>query len=769
MEIPVEINGIIDDTKSLDSKSSENREDESNKEVEVKVELDAKDSTKTESSENDNKDVSDTIEKNGQQEEKIVEDTIDGDTSLKGNETSTSNSKEENKPPKVDENANSLNQENTKNLTPEQLQALMTKTQNPQEPLNLQNQQLFAMQQNQQMLSNILLQQMLQQQMTQQRQPAIMPMPMAGVMPVSPLHPMQLGGGVNTMQPGGMMSPIANYPNPMWSQPPAQPLPQPVPPSEPKGTDEVKTSTSSTSPDNLPKEVKSESGSQTEAAKPPLPVKDEELVNRPLFKKMLAQVSQGKIQGIPPKIARQTSHDSEATPTSPISPTAKIVKTPTSYVASAERNIPQSKPEEERKAPITLGEAGRKSSYVDSAISKKKDEGVIQTDVKVTTKIPENSAVSINKIPAQVVVVDSTINKQSKATEPDVKIEKTSQQAVMATDSRNVSLNASTSMGNSIKHENTSSSVMFTQTVPSAPNVVDHNKPLVGVNQVHTVNTPKPTSPTSIPSVTGGVSVSEVGNERQTSPIVNNHTPSLITSTSFGPNPGATVVNHDSPNQANPPVSTLPSGTTVVNYNPPIHSKPPIHAPKPHISAPGVAVVNHNTPNQPLVNTPKPPTNPLNVTSVARQAAQVAAEKRNSQISKPPSYVGHTPHKLKIEEPVLGTFKYQRTFVPPLSPPSNAGSTGLNQNGGQLSYNYATTGRIKTDGAKPPQVAKKPRHMSEPKPTVATKPTYDIRQSKTLPNKSKKSQHINISLSLSPEERMQLHNKSGLATNAAGR
>lgn len=726
MEIPVEINGVTADTKSLDSKSSENREDETknteetNKEVELKVELDLKDgdlkSYKT--------DVSDIIEKNGQ-DKKTVEDKVDGDTSLKTDETSTSDSKAENTPEKVDENENSVNQKNLKNMTPEQLQALLAKTQNPQDPLNLQNQQLFAMQQNQQMLSNILLQQMLQQQMAPPRQPTIMPMPM----PVSPLHPMQLNGGFN----GGVMSPVGtmpgmqpqmnggNYPNPMWpqAQPPVPPQPptppQPVPPSEPKPTAEVKISTTSTSPDDLPNQVKSESGSQTETPKLP-PVK-EELVNRPLFKKMLAQVSQGKLQGIPPKIASQKSQESEATTTSPISPTAKITKVPTSYVASAEKNVPQSKPEEERSAPISLGEAGRKSSYVDSAIGKKKVESAIQNDVKVETKILENNSVSVSTTAANVVHVDSTIGKQSKPSEPAVKIDKTAEQEVMAVAGGNISFSTSTSVGNTMKHDNTSSSTMLSQTAPSVPKIVNGNKPL---NQVQTVNTSNPTPPTK-PSVTG--------------------------------------VNHSS-NDARNPVNHTPAsgGITVVNHNQVTQSKPPVIAPKPQPFSPGVAVVNHN--------------HPPNIKSVAQQAAQAANDKTNSQISKSPSSVGHTSHKLKIEEPVLGTLKYQRTIVPPLSPPPYAGKTNteLNHNGAEVSYKYATTGRVNTRGAEPPAVAKKPRHLSDPAATVATKPTYDIRQTKTLPPKSKKPQHIKISLSLTPDERMQLHNKPpGLATNAAGR
>ena len=94
VEIPVEINGVIGDTKSLDSKSSENREDETkdieeaDKEVEVKVELDLKDG------QNSKTDVSDTVDKN-EQDEKVVEDQaeadedkIDGDTLLKADETS---------------------------------------------------------------------------------------------------------------------------------------------------------------------------------------------------------------------------------------------------------------------------------------------------------------------------------------------------------------------------------------------------------------------------------------------------------------------------------------------------------------------------------------------------------------------------------------------------------------------------------------------------------------------------------------------------------
>ena len=729
VEIPVEINGVIGDTKSLDSKSSENREDETkdieeaDKEVEVKVELDLKDG------QNSKTDVSDIVDKN-EQDEKVVEDQaeadedkIDGDTLLKADETSTPDSKAENKPEKVDENKNSVNQENLKNMTPEQIQALL-KTQNPQDPLNLQNQQLFAMQQNQQMLSNILLQQMLQQQMAQPRQPTIMPMPMS----VSPSHPMQLNGGVN----GGMMSPVGTMPGmqpqlnggnySMWpqTQPPVPPQPptppQPVPPSEPKPTDEVKISTTTTSPDNLPNQLKSESGSQTETPKPP-PVKEEELVNRPLFKKMLAQVSQGKLQGIPPKIASQKSQEAEAAPTSPISPTAKITKVPTSYVASAEKNVPQSKPEEERSAPISLGEVERKSSYVDSAIGKKNVESVVQNDVKVVTEIPENNSGSVGTITPEAVDVDSTIDKQSKASEPTVKNEKTSEQEVVTVAGENISFSTSTSVGNSIKHDNTTSSAILTQNAPSVPKVLNENKPQ---NQVQTVDTPNLTAPIK-PSVTRV-----------------NHSP----------NDSRDPVNHISPSR----------GITVVNQNPVTQSKLPEIAPKPQSSSPGVALVNHN--------------HPPNINSVAQQAAQAANEKRNSQISKPPSYVGHTPHKLKIEGQVLGTLKYQRTIVPPLSPPSYASktSTELNQNGGEVPYKYATTSRVNTGSAKPPVAPRKPRHLSEPTDTAATKPTYDIRQTKTLPTKSKKPQHIKISLSLTPEERMQLHNKPpGIATNTAGR
>lgn len=714
MEIPVEINGVIDDTKSLDSKSSENRDDgaknteEANKEVEVKVELDVEDGK------NDKTDVSDTI-KNGQDETtveeqiEVDENKVDGDKPLKADETSTSISNAENKAERVDENENSMNQENVKNMTPEQIQALLAKTQNPQDPLNLQNQQLFAMQQNQQMLSNILLQQMLQQQMTQPRQPTIMPMPMS----VSPLHPMQPGSVMSPVGAMPGMQPQMNggtYPNPMWpqAQPPAPP--QPVPPTESKPTDEVKIS-STTSPDNLPNQVKSESGSQTETRKPP-PVKEEELVNRPLFKKMLAQVSQGKIQGIPPKIASQKSQESEVTPTSPIFPTAKITKVPTSYVASAEKNVPQSKPEEERSAPISLTEIGRKSAYVDSAIGKKNVESIIQNDVKASAKIPGSNSVSVGTTADKVVDVDSSLVEQSKASEPGVKIEKSAEQDVMDKAGGSISFNTYTS----IKHENNSSDAMLTKTIPSVPNVVNGDKPL---NQVQTVSTPIPTPPIKA---------------------------------------DVTEVNH-SPNEPRNPVQHTPSsgGITAVSHSPISPSKPPDIAPKPQFTSPGVAL-NHN--------------NPPNITSVAQQAAQAANEKRKSQILKPPSYVGHTPHKLKNEEPVLGTLKYQRTVVPPLSPPSYASKTsaGVNQNSGEVTYKYSTTGRVKTDGAKPPPVAKKPRHLSEPTDTASTKPTYDIRQTKTLPPKSKKSQLIKISLSLSPEERMQLHNKPpGVATNAAGR
>ena len=760
MEIPVDFGDIRYDTNSLDSKSTENCESESKASEEtsneVKVEPGVQDSTKAES-------VEDQDEKAAEVQTQVDNDTVDDESPLKKDETS--NLKDENEATKADENENSLNQENIKNLTPEELQALLVKSQNPQDPVNLQNQQLFAMQQSQQMLSSILLQQMIQQQMTQ-RQPTVIPM--AGMMPVSSLHPMQLGsGGVNTMQPGvmspvgtipGMQPPMngANYTDPMWphGQPPAQSIPPPVPPSVPKATDEVETSTSSTSSDDLPKEVKSESGSQTETPKPSLPMKEEELVNRPLFKKMLAQVSQGKLDGIPPKIASQRSQESETTLTSPISPTAKIAKVPTSYVASAEKIVPQSKPEEERKAPITLGEIGRKSSYVDSAISKKKIDSVIQTDTNVT-KPSKNDAVNISEIPTKVFNVDSTIHKPSDVSKPNEKIEMAFPQAAVATDSGNVSLNASLSTENPIKHENPSSNTMLTKMVPSAPNIPEQNKPLVGINEAHTVDTPKLTSQTSTPSAAAMVPVSTVASSN-----VTNYSPSINASKSYTPNSGSS--------QANPPISHSSGISGVVNHNPSPHPKPLIIAPKPYVSASGGAVVNHITSNKPLV-APKTPTNPPDITSIARHAAQVAAEKRNSQISKPPTSVGHTPHKLKIEEPVLGTFKYQRTVIPPLSPPAVTDSTELNQNGGQLSYSYATTGRIKTDRPKPPQVAQKPRHLSEPKPTVAMKPTYEMRQSKTLP-KSRKPQHIQISLSLSPEERSQLHSKqTGLTANSAGR
>ena len=716
MEIPVEINGVVDDTKSLDSKSSENREDlssvpeERSEDVEIKVQLDVKDGAQN--NENENKDGLDKIDKHDEEEEKpandqpeIAEDKVDSDKMVKKDENGTINSKNENIPSKVDENDNSLNREN---MTPEQLQALLTKTPQSQDPLNLQNQQLFAMQQNQQMLSNILLQQMLQQQMTQQRQPNIMPV--AGVMPV----PLQLAGGVNPMQPGGVMSPVGtipgmqpqmngtNYHNPMW--PHAQPLPQPLqqqvtPPPDTKASEEVKTSTSS---ENIPKEVKSESGSQTETPKPPPPLKDEELVNRPLFKKMLAQVSQGKLQGVPPKLATQKSQESEVTPTSPLSPAAKITKVPTSYVASAEKNVPQSKPEEERKAPITLAEVGRKSSYVDSAVGKKKDEEITQNDGKAITKISENSIVTISETPAKVVNVDSAVTTSSTASKPDAIIDKTSEKATTETNS---------------------------------------DKKLT-------------------------VAVSDSENKRQVTPIVTNNNPP-ITSKPFRPNMGVAVANHIPANEMKPLVNqNATSGAIVVNT----HSTKPktqsAYTPNPNVSAPNLAAVNHNSATLPSKISPQT-TTPASFTSVAQQAAKVAAEKQNSQVSKPSLHVGHTPHKLKIEEPVLGTYKYQRTVVPPLSPPTYTGktSTGLSQNGGQVSFGYATTGRMKTSGSKPPPVAQKPRHSSESRPAVAAKPAYDIGQSKTLP-KSKKSRHIQISLSLTPEERMQLPSKSAeMATN----
>lgn len=99
------------------------------------------------------------------------------------------------------------------------------------------------------------------------------------------------------------------------------------------------------------------------------PVKYEELVNRPLFKKMLAQISQEKAKGIPKPLTREEPGTKVGvTPFG--SPSPKIDKVPPAYVESAEKNLPVTREEKEKKAPVSL--KGGKSSYVDSAIGRDK-------------------------------------------------------------------------------------------------------------------------------------------------------------------------------------------------------------------------------------------------------------------------------------------------------------------------------------------------------------------------------------------------------------
>ncbi|XP_028397855.1 uncharacterized protein LOC114521567 isoform X2 [Dendronephthya gigantea] len=753
VEIPVEINGIIEDTMSLDSKSSEKIENEAIKDVEVKVEVELNDtdSGTTESSKTENKTVSQIDNQNGLPEVGTTEfnamvaegkDTVDGDLPLKKNELNISNSIEVNKPEDINDNKIPQNQE-IRDMTPEQLQALLLKTQNPQEPLNLQNQQLFAMQQNQQMLSNILLQQMLQQQMAQQRQPNILPM-MGGVMPnISPLHP---------MQPGGMIPPVAtipaaqaqmnghNYQAPMWPQPqpplqhpqsPVQPLPaQAIPPNEPKPTDEVESTINST--DGSTKEPGSESGTQTEPKTPP-PVKEEELVNRPLFKKMLAQVSQGKIQGVPPKLAKQTSYESETTPKSPVSPTGKITKVPTSYVSSAEKNIPQSKPEEEKRTPIIIGEIGRKSSYVDSAIGKKNVDSLIQNDVKVASTVPESSPVTVSKPLTMVVNEDSAKNQPDGLSKPNFPIEKASQHLVIETDSPKISPSTPIESVTKPRSPNDKSNAISSPNGP-VENILMDNKTVVNVS-IKADEKPEQAPPIQMSSMTGGVSLPSRDYERKFVPINNNLNFSAKPEIS---KPEAIVVSHN-PRPAKPPVvSPKPRNLSSSTSNPLSPTNPPVNTHKEYNRE--VSAKSHDPSNQEHTVS-----KPQNVTSVAEQAARLAAEKRNSL---------NTARKSSFEEPLLGGLRYQKTIVPPLST-SNTTSTQLSRNGVQ--YKDSTAGN-KNEGVKP-IVAKKPRHLSEPRPAVANKPTYDIRQTKTLP-KTRKAQHLQISLSLTPEERMQIHNHS---------
>ena len=79
VEIPVEISGIIDDTKSLDLKSSESREDEivvsevdASKEVEVKVELDSNE--RSGENENEDIDISEATVYNNEEEPRTKEE-----------------------------------------------------------------------------------------------------------------------------------------------------------------------------------------------------------------------------------------------------------------------------------------------------------------------------------------------------------------------------------------------------------------------------------------------------------------------------------------------------------------------------------------------------------------------------------------------------------------------------------------------------------------------------------------------------------------------
>ena len=688
-------------------------------------------------------------------------------------------SKEDYKLSKVDENENSLNQENIKNLTPEQLQALILKNSamNPQDPLNLQNQQLFAMQQNQQMLSNILLQQMFQQQMQAQRPPTMFPMTMGGVLPVAPFNAMPLASGASSLQPAGMIPPVGNvpgvhYPAGIWPQVPplAQPVPQPVlthpaetPPSESKQTDEVKTTSTTATTTDLPKiEEKPEPSSETETkSKAVAAVKEEELVNRPLFKKMLAQVSQGKLQGIP------KTPETGVKPTSPVSPTAKIAKVPTSYVASAEKNVPQAKPVEDKVAPVSLGDIGRKSSYVESAMDRQKIDSVAHNNVNVAPKISENTAVSSSTTKA----IDATISKPTKLSETS-HVEKTSQATVLGVDSASVSTIVA-SAGSSIKQESPN---LTSNDLPSSTKVAVENTTSGSANQTtpeNAIDTRRPTSTTLPPKVEIPDKVS-LPPEQKSNPVVINHTPSHIDRVSDTPKPTPPIsppnLNVTDRVSALPGVDNERKPTSAIICHTPSEMHRVSDTPKPTHPISSVPAVNHKPPYpaKPPVTTPKPPT-PTHRPNVApRPPAQTTSENRSSHMpnSTSPSQVTSTSRKLVIEEPALGIFNFPGSIVPPLSTRLNESKstpTEKIQNSSQLSFNHATIGTRKVEK---PVVARKPRHMSEPKPTVASKPTYEIRQSKTLPKTKKK--HIQISLSLTPEERMQLPKSSGISTNVAG-
>ena len=197
------------------------------------------------------------------------------------------------------------------------------------------------------------------------------PVPHMQYVGVAGAPPVQVSGGVPSIQSVGVVSPTQS----VGAASPVQPVPSDVPPVQ-------SVSVNSVQEKSKVEEEPQESNEELPGSVPP-PVKDEALVNRPLFKRMLAQVSQGKLKGIP----NVSSAEQVATSgTSPVSQNAKIEKVPSTYVESAGKNVPVTKDEREKISPVSLGNIGRKSSYVESAIDRNKVDGSIPSPTHVEIK-----------------------------------------------------------------------------------------------------------------------------------------------------------------------------------------------------------------------------------------------------------------------------------------------------------------------------------------------------------------------------------------------
>ncbi|XP_046846105.1 serine-rich adhesin for platelets-like isoform X2 [Xenia sp. Carnegie-2017] len=617
----------------------------------------------------------------------------------------------------VDKNDNLSTNQNIKLLTAEQqLQSLLAIFQNPQQQLDVNNQQLLIQQQ-QQMLSNMLLQQMILQQSQ------VGAMPIAGVTPLNLLNP---NGETSPMPaPTPIVAPVTNLP-------------------------ETKESSVTLKNEIMVEEAEDKSEKNTTQPSPS-PPKSEELVNRPLFKKMLAQVSQGKPQFAPSKSSSQSVEKSIQPVALPIDEKSK---TSDFSVKCSGRDSPESMSMKEHKSVSgSVEEIERKPSYVESAIFKntrKKTDAKIIEDFE-TSKNKEQQIAEIKKIEEE-----SNIGTQKKTSSKDAFVQISSSEDIetkclenntykndkttsdfkidvdvandamkeekpaekISSSKQSVYSKKSDASPMAFKYDNYSKHVPVKRT-KSSPNNPAYNRPSIQ---------PKPLlhqkkSISSSPNVSfprKQVSLTSAELDDNPHQLASPSTTKVLMSMSVDDE--VSKDSKDSSSNLNTSARTVAAtkSQTFVPVSPKSNSINQQH------------IISSDKTTLPVTKMVEKPSKTA-MASIAQQAAAVVAQNRNFQDSNviTSSTSQSRTNRLKIEQPVLTTLKNK---IDPSFSPSLRGS--------EVKRN---TTQCFSEGKAPP-IAKKPQ-----KPPVAQKPSYDTTKSKTLP-KSKKYNNMQRSLSLASED-----------------